>query len=170
MLVSMSPPQGSDTRMIKALIAFDAKINGMSNHYTTPLDIALENDPHSEVKDILLNVGAMTAEEMGCCPNEDSFDGGRVSPYTEVDIYSRNLNETQPLCVDFNHARPPSLAALTNGHGGRDRDKVDYQESPSASTRHQRREESPLAPPPPGDGLSKWQALCWLATHHTHSH
>ena len=91
-------------KIIKALIAFDARINGVNNSYSTPLDIVLDNDYHS-VKDLLIQLGAMTSDEMGCTIDDDSYDNGRVSPYTEVDLASRHLKDSE-----YHYFRPISLA------------------------------------------------------------
>ena len=135
--------------MIKALIAFDAKLNKVNNQYFTPLDIVLENSSDSELKDHLIQLGAMTAEELGVTDDDDSFGSGRVSPYFEVDLMSRQLIDGQPLSEDFNN-RPVSLAVKVNGHGRRRyREEVEFdgEESPSPP-RLQGRSPTPSPPLP----------------------
>ena len=134
--------------MIKALIAFDAKLNKVNNQYFTPLDIVLENSSDSELKDLLIQLGAMTAEELGVIDDDDSFGSGRVSPYFEVDLMSRQLKDGQPLSEDFNN-RPVSLTVMLNGHGRRRyREEVEFdgEESPSPPRLQGR---SPTPSPPP---------------------
>ena len=96
-------------KMIKALIAFDAKINRVNNSCFTPLDIALDKHSESDLRDLLVQLGAMTSEEMGISVDHDSYGSGRVSPYTEIDMVTRNLKETDvfkfhPIFLENDHS------------------------------------------------------------------
>lgn len=57
--------QSNDTLVLKALIAFDAKVNIANVDDKTPLDILLENKASDlDTVHLLINVGAMTHKEV----------------------------------------------------------------------------------------------------------
>ena len=131
-------------KMIKALIAFDARINGVNNSYSTPLDIVLDNEYHS-VRDLLIQLGAMTSDEMGCTvDNDDSYNNGRVSPYTEVDLASRHLKDSE-----YYHFRPISLPNGYDPDPG-NHDEVDSNNSDGNPPYPSGLPINGGAPPPPG--------------------
>lgn len=134
--------------MAKALIAFDAKINGVNNSYYTPLDIVLDNHGDSDLRELLYQLGGMTSEEMGCGEDSSSDDGGRLSPYTEIDVAAKQLGGVQLMTDDLNGGRPTSISVVANGYGRRYNDDVDFDDKSPSPHRTQR-----VGISPPG-GLS----------------